>query len=96
MPKAPVVIAPLEPTTVRRIWIDEGCIACGWCGDLLPTVFTRGTDGKSQILGLIRRDKTTDDNGTALSPLRQPIVEQEAEFLAFVAAGCPPHVINLE
>lgn len=86
----------MAPATVRRIWIDDGCIACGWCGDLMPTVFAKGTEGLSQIQGRIRRDKITDDNRASMSPLRQVIVEQEAEFLAFVAAGCPPHVINLE
>lgn len=89
----PVVDAPI---TVRRIWIEEGCIACGWCGDLLPTVFHKGVDGGSQIHGKVRKDQTTDDNRATLSPLRRVITGEEADFLSFVAAGCPPHVIRLE
>ena len=25
--------------TIRKVWIDEGCIACNLCQDLVPEVF---------------------------------------------------------
>jgi ferredoxin len=25
--------------TIRRVWIDEGCISCNLCKDLVPEVF---------------------------------------------------------
>ncbi len=32
--------APYErPMPIRRVWIDEGCIACDLCEDLCPEVF---------------------------------------------------------
>lgn len=25
---------------IKNVWIEEGCITCGLCGDLCPEVFT--------------------------------------------------------
>jgi len=28
------------PSTVRRVWVEEGCISCNLCEDLCPEVFS--------------------------------------------------------
>ncbi len=82
--------------SIRRVWIAPGCIACGWCGDLLPSIFVRSPDGFSLIAGSARKDGKTDPNDGPRSALRAKIVTDEADFLAFVAAGCPPAVIHFD
>lgn len=35
--------------TVRRIWIDEGCISCNLCEDLCPEVFEVPAGGTCRV-----------------------------------------------
>jgi len=35
--------------TVRRIWIDDGCISCNLCEDLCPEVFEVPAGGTCQV-----------------------------------------------
>jgi len=86
----------VQALSIRRVWIAQGCIACGWCGDLLPGVFARSGQGLSQIAAAARKDCTTDANAESRSPLRAKLAGDEADFLAFVAAGCPPAVIQFD
>ncbi len=30
---------PVTDSPIRRVWIEEGCIACKLCEDLVPDVF---------------------------------------------------------
>jgi len=33
-----------------RVWIDEGCISCGMCASLVPTVFRVDAGSTSRVL----------------------------------------------
>jgi len=35
---------------IRRVWIEEGCIACNLCQDTVPDVFLVETTGSCVIL----------------------------------------------
>lgn len=83
-------------TRVARVWIEPGCIRCGWCSDLAPEVFQGSERHETRINGAIRSDGMTDDNRAARSLLLRPLLEQQAEFMEFVADGCPAHVIKLD
>ncbi len=79
----------------QRIWIEDGCIQCGWCHNLLPQVFLMDASG-TRIVGAVRQDGVTSDNRVERSPLRSGRVPaEELTFLPFVADGCPARVINL-
>lgn len=59
---------PLSPPPIRRIWIEEGCISCQLCSDLVPPVF------------LVEGDQTCvvkPDAGASFGPLQEDI-EQAA------------------
>lgn len=85
------VIAP-----VARIWIEAGCIQCGWCSDLVPDVFLVTGDALCEIRGQARVDHLTDDNRTSRILLVKPFEGAEATFIEFVAAGCPAAVIRID
>jgi ferredoxin len=36
--------------TIKRVWIEEGCISCNLCMDLCPEVFAVPPGGTSQIV----------------------------------------------
>ncbi len=79
-----------------RVWIEPGCTACGWCGQLAPAVFQIGEQG-SAICAAARCDGRTDGNSDARSPLRPDAIDAaEVRFLHFVAAGCPAQVIRVD
>ncbi len=81
---------------VGRVWIEEGCIQCGWCSDLLPDVFRVTKDHRCEIIGEARCDGATDDNRSTHAALRVRVFGPEATFFEFVAAGCPAAVIKIE
>ena len=67
---------------IRHIWIDQGCIACNLCEDLVPEVFhvPAGEDCS------VRADwpaRLLED------PARVPLVREAAE-------SCPVEVIRLD
>jgi ferredoxin len=80
---------------VTKVWIEAGCIECRWCNDLAPELFALG-NGTSVIRADARVDKITDTNDSAKARLVIPLDGQMAEFLEFVAAGCPTSIIKLE
>ncbi len=80
---------------MARVWIDEGCIQCGWCQNLEPRVFEVSELG-CQILGRVRLDGLTDPNRTERVALHAQALEEDAiNYLAFIAGGCPVEVIQL-
>jgi ferredoxin len=83
-------------TRIARVWIESGCTSCGWCSDLLPDLFSGSSKEGSRIRGTERVDGRTDANERALSLLKQIREGEAAEFLSFVASGCPPQVIHIE
>jgi ferredoxin len=40
----------LDVMTIKKIWIDEGCISCNLCEDLCPDVFEVPAGGTSTVL----------------------------------------------
>lgn len=77
------------------IWIDEGCIQCGWCQNLEPAIFFVD-EGGCVILADARRDGIQGHNRDEHSLL--PLGRLDAEgviFMRFIADGCPVQVIKL-
>lgn len=35
--------------TIKRVWIEDGCIACNLCEDLVPEVFEVPAGGECQV-----------------------------------------------
>lgn len=83
-------------TSTKRVWIEQGCIACNWCTDLLPSVFTAGASGFSVITADSRKDGRQGTNRREKSPLSKPLQGKEGDFLGFVADGCPARVIRFD
>lgn len=44
--------------TVKKVWIEEGCIADGICNDLCPEVFGLDDDGEA----FVEKDANFDEN----------------------------------
>ena len=86
----------VQSPSVKRVWIASGCIACGWCTDLLPTVFVVGPGGASVIAATARSDGRSGANRREKSWLKTPLQGADAEFVHFVADGCPPTVITVD
>jgi len=32
-------LVPIPPMAIRRVWIEDGCISCNLCEDIVPEVF---------------------------------------------------------
>ena len=82
--------------TIKRVWIEPGCIACGWCTDLMPTIFVVGAGKACVIAASARKDGSRGANRREKSALKQGLTGAEADFLSFVADGCPAKVIKLD
>lgn len=76
-----------------RVWIVPGCTRCHWYQQLVPKVFADSADG-CRIRAETRADQRCDDNQQArsASELAAPL----ADFVEFVAGGCPAKVIHTE
>jgi len=81
---------------IRRVWIEPGCIACGWCTDLVPAIFIVGEGKACVIAAAARKDGSRGANRREKSPLKRMLTRADAEFLCFVADGCPAKVIKLD
>jgi ferredoxin len=76
------------------IWIEEGCIQCGWCENLEPVVFQITARG-CEIRTSARRDGGSGPNRAERSTLRPDALDGPATtFLRFIADGCPVQVIR--
>lgn len=67
--------------TVRRVWIEEGCISCNLCEDLCPEVFEVPVGGESRPTA--RHEQRLGD------PAVDARVREAAE-------SCPVEVIGVE
>ena len=83
-----------EVTVIRRVWIEPGCIQCAWCSDLIPEVFQVGDARECAVKAGVRSDGATTPNRDERAALTRPLVDTEAGFFEFVAAGCPSLVIK--
>jgi ferredoxin len=81
---------------MARVWIETGCIQCFWCQNLNAVVFEVTADG-CRIRGEALVTGTPSDNREDRAELRPDLLPQEdADFLPFLAGGCPTQVIKLE
>jgi hypothetical protein len=82
-------------SAMARVWIEEGCIQCGWCQNLEPRVFSVSELG-CLILADVRQDGLSDDNRAQRVELRAEALDEDAvNYLPFIAGGCPAEVIQL-
>jgi ferredoxin len=80
---------------IDRVWIEDGCIRCGWCQHLEPRVF-QVTETGSVVIAEARTDRRTDGNQRRRSRLRPDALDAAAvDFLQFIADGCPVQVIKV-
>ncbi|MPL91520.1 hypothetical protein SDC9_37595 [bioreactor metagenome] len=52
-----IVLTKFENMAVEKVWIEEGCIACGLCADICPEVF-KINDVANVIEGVNYKDYT--------------------------------------
>jgi ferredoxin len=79
-----------------RIWIEPGCIECGWCHNLSPEVFVLTQDGMS-IRSDARLDGLQSPNHSERAPLTPEVqATLDPTLLQFVVDGCPSKVIHLD
>jgi ferredoxin len=76
------------------IWIEDGCIQCGWCENLEARVFQVTAHG-CEIRADARSDRGGGANRDERSALRPGTLDVAAtQFIRFVADGCPVQVIK--
>jgi len=80
---------------IVKVWIDEGCIVCGVCGDECPDVFLI-TDTTCFIRATVREDDTDSENREEKSPLKVEVRGSFEDGIRTAASGCPVEVIKFE
>ena len=78
---------------IVKVWIDEGCIVCGACGDACPDVFLV-TDTSCFIRGSVREDGTDSENREEQSLLKIEVRASLEGEIQSAASGCPVEVIK--
>lgn len=81
--------------TIKRVWIEEGCILCNACEADCPDVFLV-LDTTCVIKGAVREDGLESENRDEKSPLRAEAQISMAEGIKSAASGCPVEVIHYE
>ena len=80
--------------TVAKVWIEEDCITCDACQDILPEVF-EVTDDTSHIKADVREDGGFDRN-TGLSAIKAEFRAEYSELIEEAADACPVEIIKFE
>ena len=80
--------------TVAKVWIEEDCITCDACEDILPEVF-EVTDDTSIIKAEVREDGSTDRN-TGFSAIKTEFRSEFSELIEEAADACPVEIIKFE
>ena len=80
--------------TVAKVWIEEDCIICDACEDILPEVFEI-TEDTSQIKPGVREDGTFDRN-TGMSAIKAEFRAEYSELIEEAADACPVEIIKFE
>ena len=81
-------------TVVAKVWIEEDCITCDACQDILPEVF-EVSDDTSKILAAVRTDGAFDRN-TGKAPLAGDFGTQYGELILEASEACPVEIIKFE
>ena len=80
--------------TVAKVWIEEDCITCDACEDILPEVF-EVTDDTSQIKSGVREDGGFDRN-IGFSAIKLEYRAEYSELIEEAADACPVEIIKFE
>ena len=80
--------------TVAKVWIEEDCITCDACEDILPEVF-EVTDDTSQIKPEVREDGSFDRN-IGFSSIKAEFRIEYSELIEEAADACPVEIIKFE
>lgn len=80
--------------TVAKVWIEEDCITCDACQDILPEVF-EVTDDTSYIKADVREDGSFDRN-TGFSSIKNEFRSEYSELIEEAADACPVEIIKFE
>ena len=80
--------------TVAKVWIEEDCITCDACQDILPEVF-EVTDDTSFIKAEVREDGSFDRN-TGFSSIKTEFRSEFSELIEEAADACPVEIIKFE
>ena len=80
--------------TIAKVWIEEDCITCDACQDILPEVFTV-TDETSFISAEIREDGNFDQN-TGRSAIKKEFRAEYSDIIEEAADACPVEIIKFE
>ena len=80
--------------TVAKVWIEEDCITCDACQDILPEVF-EVTDDTSLIKAEVREDGAFDRN-TGFSAIKSEFRSEYSELIEEAADACPVEIIKFE
>ena len=80
--------------TIAKVWIEEDCITCDACQDILPEVF-EVTDDTSQIKADVREDGAFDRN-TGLSAIKNEFRSEFSDLIEEAADACPVEIIKFE
>ena len=80
--------------TIAKVWIEEDCITCDACQDILPEVFTV-TDDTSFISAEVREDGNFDQN-TGRSAIKKEFRAEYSDIIEEAADACPVEIIKFE
>ena len=80
--------------TIAKVWIEEDCITCGACEDILPEVFAV-IDDSSLIKSDVREDGVLDRN-TGFSAIKAEFRIEYSELIEEAADACPVEIIKFE
>ncbi len=83
----------LMPTSTK-VWIEEDCITCDACEDILPEVFSI-TDDSSFIKAEVREDGKFDRN-TGFSMIKPEFRAEYSDIIEEAAEACPVEIIKFE
>ena len=80
--------------TIAKVWIEEDCITCDACEDILPEVFAV-VDDSSLIKSDVREDGVFDRN-TGFSAIKAEFRSEYSELIEEAADACPVEIIKFE
>ena len=79
---------------ISKVWIEDDCITCDACSDILPEVFDV-TDDSSFIIAAVREDGNFDRN-LSHSPIKSELRAEYSDIIEEAADACPVEIIKFE
>jgi ferredoxin len=75
--------------SIQTVWVEDGCICCQACVNVLPEVFCF-PDDRAEIVGAVRQDGITSGNEVERSAL---VIRDQDEAIREAADSCPISII---